>query len=434
MNYLLYIILVVSIIFQDLQLKESFGYLGQSLTSIITPIILFIMIINKQISKTKININKYTVFLIKIFVYMIVVSVLSLMIYIFYLNGDVVFWQQNIFIKGIKASIYFLDIILFLIIIENLQTEITVKQMFRPIIMVYCMLLILLIFELRDPALFSYIFHDGEISNRVRLTTPESSFTGSLITVFFVLTFYYFQKINKNVFFKYISLLLYFIFILYSGSKGFLLVIPIILLFLFLKSLNIKTKKNIIFIFVFIILIFVFIKLFSPIVLKSINYDITSYSSVVTRGYTTYCAFKIAINYPFGIGTSIYPIIYTNYLSDNLSILNNFSMTFNLSEINSLIYSINGENVAAKVPIAQYSMYWGIIGTIAFIYFYWIQIYRKTSAIKNSYILQYGFLFIFISIISYNTFENKYEIWFFIITILNIQSIISKCNVENGNR
>ncbi|MBR9647295.1 hypothetical protein [Clostridium tyrobutyricum] len=148
--------------------------------------------------------------------------------------------------------------------------------------------------------------------------------------------------------------------------------------------------------------------------------DIQKYTSIVTRIYTTFCAFKISLIYPFGIGTTLYPVIYTKELANNIYFFNHLNSNLNLSEIISMIDSTTGKNVAAKVPMAQYAMYWGILGTIYFLYSYWFKIYKKVK--EKSDILLFGYIFIFISICTYIPFENKYEIWAFIVLLYNFKS------------
>ncbi|PAE14692.1 hypothetical protein CHH91_17975, partial [Virgibacillus sp. 7505] len=119
---------------------------------------------------------------------------------------------------------------------------------------------------------------------------------------------------------------------------------------------------------------FVAYQIFINLFLDSYINDFNEYTSIATRSYTTFVAILISVMYPFGTGTSLYPIIYVNQLQNNLDLFLNFN--FNLSEIYSLISSTDGENVTAKSSFAQYSMYIGIIGMFYFVYAYWYKIYK----------------------------------------------------------
>ena len=414
MYYLIYIILVLSIIFQSLSIADKIGFIGSSLTSIILPLIFLIMLIFRQTMK----VNEYTKKLIKLYVYTIFVSLLVLTIYLLFLNGDAYFWGQNIFIKGIKASIYFGEIIVFLVIVEKLQNKLSIKKVFRPIIITYLILFFLLIFEIINPIGFNQIFHNGEFYNRIRVTTTESSTIGTLFTVFFILSCYYYSKIKRN----YINLILivvsYLIFMISSGSKGYLICLIISIIIMTVKKMNLKKVNNITALIIGIGVLFLIFKYLFGEIYSLFLLDLKEYSSFATRSYTTYCAILIGTIYPFGVGTFLYPTVFTKTLSNNLFIFDKLNLNLNLNEILGMISSTTGYGVAAKVPIAQYNMYWGMIGTIYFIKAYWINIYKNSKILKKSYLLDLTFIFILISTLTYVSFENKYEIWLFISTII----------------
>ncbi|WP_146127631.1 hypothetical protein, partial [Clostridium luticellarii] len=210
MNYILYFVLILSTIVQSLSLGDKFGYIAYSLTSLITPIIFIIFLIINR----KINISIYTKKLLKLMVYLIFVSLISLFIYAVILNNSNVYWGQNLLVKGLKASVYFLDIILFLIMIENIQKKLSTTEIFKPFVFTYFMLFFVLLFEIFDPLLFNSIFHGGEDYNRIRLLTPESSFTGTLIIVFSLATLYYYNNIKKNKLMNLVSMIILFIFVI----------------------------------------------------------------------------------------------------------------------------------------------------------------------------------------------------------------------------
>lgn len=73
-------------------------------------------------------------------------------------------------------------------------------------------------------------------------------------------------------------------------------------------------------------------------------------------------------------------------------------------------------------------MYWGVIGNIYFIKEYWKSIYdniKKVSG-KNTYLLAFAYIFVFLSIFTYINFEIKYEIWAFVSLIIYIINLNEK--------
>lgn len=422
MNYVLYCILIFSIIFQDLPLDNKLGFLGMSLTSLIVPFIFITLVI----LRTKFKVNKYSKILIKLYIYILFISLVSLSIYTLIYNGNLYFWNQNLFIKGIKTSVYFGEIILFLIVMENLQSKFTEEKIFKPFVFTYIILFFILIFELVFQNTFNVIFHGGEFYNRIRLTTSESSTTGTLFTVYFILSFYYFSKINKSKFFKLLMVTMYMLFVITNQSKGYFICLVISFIFIALKKLNFKKVRNIAMFLVSILIIFIMFNIMFEDIYNLFIKDLNEYTSFATRFYTTYCALLISIKYPFGIGTSLYPIALTNELINNLYIFSKFNLNLNLNEINEMIYSTTGYGVAAKIPVAQYGIYWGMVGTLVFIVSYWIKIYKTSNLIKNNYLLELGYLYCVFSILTYVSFENKFEIWALVGTIIFMENIKKK--------
>ncbi len=416
MNYILYFILIFSTIFQSLSIGDKLGSIAYSLTSIITPIIFIIYLcINRNM-----KISIYTKKLVKLMIYLIVVSLISLFIYTIFLNNSSIYWGQSLFVKGIRASMYFLDIILFLVVVENLQNKLNINKRYYPFIFTYYLLFIVLLFEIYNPSTFNSIFHNSQNYNRIRLLTLESSTTGALIIVFFISTLHYYVNIRKNRKMVILSIIIFIIFVVTNKSKGLYVCLLISILFFVIKNLKINNLKSLLKLILSFIVLLVIYKVFINYIFQYFVVDIQKYTSIVTRIYTTFCAFKISLIYPFGIGTTLYPVIYTKELANNIYFFNHLNSNLNLSEIISMIDSTTGKNVAAKVPMAQYAMYWGILGTIYFLYSYWFKIYKKVK--EKSDILLFGYIFIFISICTYIPFENKYEIWAFIVLLYNFKS------------
>lgn len=404
--YFIYFILVFTSIFQDLVFYKYIGEFGRALTGLITvPIFLTFFILKK-----KIFINIYVKKLIWLELYLIIVNIISIIIYQFIEHGDLIILGENIAVKAIKGNSYFIVIILYLILLTNIQKDIEIKKMFNPFVSAFFFIFIILIIELFTKPNALPLIHNDKFYWRIRLTTSESSTTSSLIVALFIPTLFYYSSVIKNKFMTILSFAVFIIFVITSSSRGFQGALLIALLIIIFKSeVNIKIKLMLIALFTVS-----FYFLFSYIIESFIS-DIEIYTSLITRVYTSYIGLIYGIIYPFGTGNAMYLIHYPKILLDNLSIINKIDIEFNLTEIYSYIYGNSDSNISAKTSILQYNMYWGIVGTIYFLTFYYkIFIELIKSKIKNKFIIEYGYIFILVLVFSTIALDIKYEVWAFL--------------------
>ena len=181
------------------------------------------------------------------------------------------------------------------------------------------------------------------------------------------------------------------VFILTSGSKGFIFVALISILLMLIVS-NIKIRYKILILSLSIVGgIFILGPIFD-----SLQNDIQNYTSVSTRMYTIGIAIIMMIKYPFGTGNSLYLKMFPQELDLNLRFMQ--KTQFNLSEINSYIYATNDKNIGVKSGLLQWGMLWGIPGFI-FILIYLNNVRKCILNINNKY--RNILIFIFINIIIY---------------------------------
>jgi hypothetical protein len=416
MEYYLYYFLVFISIFQDFFLVNSIGEFGRTpLGIIILPLFLILAFFVKRLV-----INKYVKVLIILEIYLVAVNVISLFIYIAIFNNSITILGENIIMKAMKGNFYFIAIIMYIIIINTLQESINIKKILKPFVTTFYFLAIILIIELITMPYALPYFHNKLLESapyyRIRLTTVESSWTASLIIVYFSFTYYYYSFIQKSAFKKGLSVMILITFIVTSGSKGLFGVIIISLLgLLVLAKGKIKTK-----------LLTAglgggFLMYIYPTLQRSIISDINNYTSIVSRVYTSVIGLLYGLIFPFGAGNALYLEYFPKMLHKYIHKLQSINITVNLSEIYSYIYSTSGSNISPKTGVLQYNMYWGIVGTTLFLVLL-MEVYKKfkVSEFNKGLILEFGLIAIIILILTTITFEIKYDVWLFLAVVLHL--------------
>ncbi|WP_283676435.1 hypothetical protein [Clostridium perfringens] len=407
MNFIIYSLILFVAIFQSNSLGNKIGKLGYTYI----PFLVVLVFIYLLITKKKICSNKFLKILTRLTIYLFGVNIISLFFYIVLFQNEVNLLGENAIIKFVKGYSYLIVILLLMISLYNLTLKFDLKKILKPFLYIFIVLFIALIFEISNPQLFNQLFHQSYY-DRVRLFTNESSFTGSLIVVYGCLAIYYALNFSKKLL---IPLIIMFLtFLLTSGSKGFILVLMLSgVICIMLTKLKLRYKSLI------LGMIFFMGILVLPTILASLRNDIVGYTSFATRIYTNIIGIILMFKYPFGVGNFVYLHVYPIELQKYLYILINKGL--NVSEINTYIYASSDANIAAKSGVFQYGLYWGVIGTIIFLYSI-IYLYKLLLKNKNKFdfILVYAFIFIIIAIITYIDFDIKYEIWIFFITIFTI--------------
>lgn len=358
-------------------------------------------------------------------IYLIGINIVVLFIYVTILNQPTVILEQNILLKSIKGILYFLFICLYVMNVNTYINKIPKEHIFKPFNIASILIFAILILEISFPGIFNQIFHNGQEYNRIRLLTSESSFTAAMIFIYPIMSIYYYkyENISKNKSMCFIFMLI--IFILTSGSKSILINIPIALIILFLGVLIRKIlykserKINLVKTIGIIISIGISIVLFTPKIIELAGYlqrDLQEYTSIITRFYTILIGFIIMIKFPFGIGNAIYLKVFPEMLSKYLYMIS--GKGYNLMEINGFINSKSDDLLSVKSGIGQYSMYWGVIGTIIFISFI-IKIYKNLFKcnFQGKYLLLMLYLITAVGIVDFIYFDSNYEIWAMIVVI-----------------
>ena len=403
MLYYIYFILIFSSVFQDFFLVNYIGEFGRSITAIAV-IPLFITYI--LFSRKKIFINKYLKILAKLSMYLLFINILFLFKHLVIDVGAIKVLDENVILQTIKGYIYFLNIVIFMILIYNLQKNLKKEQVFKPFVFTFLFLFLILLVELKNIPDALPLLHNDFPYYRVRLTTMESSYTSSIIVIFFATTYYYYKNIKKNRVLSITSVFMFCTFVASSGSKGFILNLLITLFIMILIDGNMK--KKIISILILVIALYVG----WPFIKVNIMNDLQYYTSIVTRGYTIAVGLIFILVRPFGVGNVLYLIEYPKLLNKYIYIFNWMNFKFNLTEIYTFINATSSKNIAAKSGFIQYGLYWGLVGSIIMIIFI-VKVYKalfrcidhKLSIIKFAYV---NTVLLMITVIG---FDIKYEIW-----------------------
>lgn len=403
MNYFIYFTLVFSSVFQDFFLVNYIGEFGRSITAIITiPMFILYIILNKK----KIVINKNIKILIKLGLYLLFINMIALSKYLIIDLGNIGILDENVVIQTIKGYIYFANIVIFMILIYNLQKNIKKEDVFKPFVFTFIFLFFVLIIESMNIPNALPMLHNEFPYYRVRLTTSESSWTSSIIVIYFALSYYYYKYIKSNKLMRILSVFICVIFIFNSSSKGLIIALLVTILIMILIDSNMKTK------IVSIFMVGIIMTLIVPSIQESILSDLRNYTSIVTRSYSILIGIIYIILNPFGTGNALYLIKYPEMLNRYINLFNNVNFKFNLSEIYTYIRATTSQNISAKSAFVQYGLYWGIVGTLMMIYFL-INIYKDAfkSKDKKYTVIKFAYINTLILLITTISFDIKYEVW-----------------------
>lgn len=366
--------------------------------------------------------------LIKLSFYLLVINIISVII--MFCTDNLYAVNEYLPIKAMKGYLFFVTNTLFFILLTNLQHKLDVKKIFYPFFITFIILFIVLIIEKINPNLIN-IFHNNVLYNeqygRIRLLTAEESYTSTLIILNFVLALFYTRYLSNKKIMSIALIVMFIIFLLLSYSKGLLVSFFISMALIILFNNTIKFKNKIILLCVFIILAIVLF----PNINHLFKDSIEKYTSITTRIYTFINATIISIQYPVGVGNGMYLKVYIESLKNRISILEKLPIQTNIAEINNIIDSTSDTTITAKSGILQYAIYWGIFGTIIFFSFLY-NIYKKISNVneKSKTILQFGFIFLIISITFYVNFDSKYEIFGYLSVITYYINNIDKFSTK----
>lgn len=412
--YLTFILLLT--IYQDLPLVNYIGEIGRTPMVLLFPIFLLTEIFY-LVKKRKLVYSKFHYYFV---LYFLAVCFISLVYSLFaFISGNYSFLGENILVKSIKGLIYLLLIILYIrhlfFIFLLIKNE---KIVYISLMTVLLFIYTYMIYEINSlPYTFLSLHSVDEPYWRVRLLTPESSYTGTIVVVLSTLVLYLTRSLKSKIsriISYFMTNILFIFYVIVTGSKGFLLVMLITLFILFIKFINIKSYKSFVYFTLSLLLVTTSAYFYSEKILSMLYSDLQNYTSTITRLGTILISLISLVNNPLGVGTGGYLFSFSTYMDNAILILNKtFATFFSIGNLNTeelLSYLNTEKNLGVKSGFFQWLIYGGIL-TIVF--FYWIIKYLYKIS-KHSNVLITGLIFIFLAIVIYVPLELKYEIWFFI--------------------
>jgi hypothetical protein len=415
--YIYFYTLLIFSTYQDFFLVNNIGEIARGGIIIFIPIFIFFEIINMW--KSRIIITEIQKFLILFSFGSLLVGLIYS--FILHLNGVYFVFGESLFLKQFKGFIYLFVIFLYVRHIYFILSKIgEMKKISNIFFVVNVTLIILLIIEYRSiPFALDFLHSTNEAYYRIRLLTRESSYTGTIWVIYFFLSLYltrYNSKLFRIIYYI-VYLVGFILFIILSGSKGFIIIfiitLAIIIIYNIIRTINQFSLKQY---FLLIIVLLAFISTFGytfEYLQYSFKSDLNDYTSFATRITTIVAAFKIFLLNPFGIGLGNIVYFLPNELLNSSYIVNNFFIKYfglhlNFNEIYSLVNSDYGLSIKSGL------LQWLVYGGILFIYLLYIMIRFTFSVSLSSKFFVLINVFVWFSLLTFIGFEGKYEIWFWI--------------------
>ena len=391
---IIYLIVIFAAIYQDFPLHNLVGEIGKSPVILLTPFMLVYILSNKTI-----KFSNYSIDFLKYLLYTILISVVFLVIsYVHY--ETLVVLDENIIIKTLKMSVY--PIVIFILYqffysylsnnfnkLKNLFSAVSLTQLFITAF------LTVEIYFLKTADVFLPFLHTlSKKYWRVRLLTPEESWTGTILITFIFLPIFLVHYLKIKGFWKWIvylqSIYLFLAYSFVSESKGFLLLVLLSILPLTLSYL--KKNKYLRNAFVVAIVLLLVVGGYLGFVLREIIIEqITTSGSFGTRFSSVLASLTVFVLCPLGVGWSGFVTYYPQVLEYILE--SSLVDQFNLQEIRG--YLSTTKALSTKSAFLDELMFGGIF-FIIFFYRFYIKRYLTLSKItdldfyliKNKIILQ----------------------------------------------
>lgn len=408
MIYCIYFQLIFLSIFTDFHLQEKFGYFGRSLLNFVIPV----FFIGFSLMNKRIYINKFLKQMWLLFFYICLLGGITCLAWIITGHSGILY-QENIFMKAAKNSIYWAEIVMYMTLIYMCMQKLTRNEIWKPFVITFYFLFIYLILELVTmPYAFHIGYSAGQYYERVRLTTTESSLTVPLIIVFGISSIIYYADVNKNKWKLYITCFIFMIFIVTSGSKSMYVIMVLYgfyYLLSYIKRLNRKKLQLILFVFLGVLIIG---GIYGWRLITTMNLYRSSYG---IRGLEILAGILHVIRYPLGVGGGIYLETYHQCKVDMYEYLCQYSWfgQYVGHDVQSLIYTESEKNMACIAGLPNQSLYWGISGTIYWVYSVYIFIKSNWKRIQIKHAIWYKFLLMGIGMlwIFFMPLSNHYMTW-----------------------
>ncbi|MDG1329709.1 MAG: hypothetical protein P8P27_05665 [Flavobacteriaceae bacterium] len=410
---ILVFLVLLSSIYQDFPLINTYGELARSPVVFFTPFMLMYLGLFKRIF-----ISQYVKVFMLYIAYLIVISVIFTVFFILRVEAFSLF-EENVIVKTIKMSLYpLVSFVLYLFVLNYLKSNDNfIFTLAKQIYFIQLLLLTILIVEWTQNSdgytVFHFLHSSQRLYWRIRLLTLESSWSGSIAVIFSLLPVYF---VNQNIL-KYKKSLVFItsfsFLVLYSissESKGYLLLFLLSTLPNLIIAINKSQYRKYIFLAIIpttLVLSTIFVNLYDNIVQQF-------YTSITfgTRFSSYVASLRVSVLHPFGVGLGPYVYYYTESIRTVLD--TGLMSAFNLNEIKGYLSTTTA--LSTKTYFFNQLMFGGI-GFLIFYYHFFYKRYKKLTKNPSTGTLKVIFIFIILSGIIYITYHIKYEIWIFLAII-----------------
>lgn len=358
-NILLFILVALPI-YSDSPLSKYLGAAGYSLLPALSLALLFLYIVMHRKAPRNVYIQR----LIKLGIWLFIISFLGILIWLIMGNSIIVVGEILPF-KAIKVFLQYMAYPSYLYLILICLRHTKLSNVFKYSLYTLILLTVICIIELQQiPYAFQQLHYAGIFPYyRSRLLSLESSHTATQIYIYVGLSLFYALKYNTK---KLIFIVCFCAAMLFAStsSKTLMLSIGITILVYVVIVINKLNRKRIFFLILMGIMAIVFAEIIWPILSQSFLIDIKKYSSVATRSYTLFIGVLIGIIFPLGVGGAAYLGVLQFFMLHFLPIFDKLPITLNTNEIYRYATAKTDVALTVKSGIMQFNLYWGIIGTI----------------------------------------------------------------------
>lgn len=415
------LLLVILPIYQDSPLSKYLGAAGYSLLMPLSLVLIFLLIIYEG----RIYKNEYINTLMKLGIWIFIVSILAVIIWVV-LEKSIVYIGENLIVKVFKVCLQYMSYVSYVYLMVECLKKCGVKTALKYAFYAMIIMTIICFIEIKQtPYAFEKLHFSGEFPYwRVRLLTLEASMTSLLIYNYAILAIVYALSCKSKI--KLLIALFSSIYLFFNtGSKTLMISVAITFLIIFLMNIKKLSMKKIIKMLVILIVGFGVLYNILPKLIESFSTDMTEYTSVATRGYTIFIGILLGIFFPVGVGGSVYMGVLQWALKKYMFIFDLLPIKLNTKEIVEIANSKTDNAVTVKSGIFQYNIYWGIIGTLIFMR----SIINLIKKIKESkYKFSNVIIAAFITNVLLIMFSNNFCFEFWLLYSINVYISLGVCN------
>lgn len=346
--------------------NSALGIMGATASFPFALIAVAILVINKAL---KLEVSKQILWPIA---YAIVIT----LIYSLLINKNIN--SENAHEKGVKIFIYYtLTVSIALVHVKNIDL---IRHFFRFALILSAISLF------RPLSEISFLNYLGSNEGRPRGLTIESSHF-ALVVGIIALTLFHLENSRLA---KQVSTVVGLLLILYSQSKGGVLIYCVVLFVYYAQEVN-KSKSKLAITLTILASFLALVIVAIPFFIDRISNDIDRYTSTATRTVGLVSAIQIAFSNPFGVGFTGYTEYYLASIPRTIIFVKNYFPSWDFSEVIQYINQKNTNSIGTKSYFADSIIIFG--WPFLFFYLYFFKYLYQTSLKTRNTTLIPGILF-----------------------------------------